>query len=107
MTFGDAGSLNDLNVLDKSSIVTAMMSGKLDLRVEESTINNNPRDWVHFLGDGIYPEWAIFAKSYQSTSDPRKKNYNKQQEELHTKDIECAFGMLVKKFHVLQLPFRG
>ena len=56
--FGDAGSLNDINVLDKSSIVGAMLSGKLAMKSPDSyKINGKERDWMYFLVDGIYPEW--------------------------------------------------
>jgi hypothetical protein len=35
INFGDPGSLSNLNVLNKSSIVGAMFNGSLDLRVLE------------------------------------------------------------------------
>ena len=54
INFGDPGSLNDVNVLDKSSIVGALIKGQLDLKTEPYEINNNQRDWVYFLVDGIY-----------------------------------------------------
>ena len=103
--FGDAGSMNDINVLDKSSIVGAMMSGELSLKTEQYTINGNPRDWNYFLVDGIYPPWAIFVTTHHGTKDPAKLNFAKKQEAVR-KDIECAFGILVKRFHVLKRPLR-
>lgn len=106
VNFGDPGSLNDLNVLDKSSIVGAMLSGKLDLKTDEYEINGNWRDWNYFLVDGIYPKWAIFVNSYQATTDPRKTKFSALQEGVR-KDIECAFGILVQEFQILQKPLRG
>lgn len=70
--FGDPGSLNDLNVLDKSSIVGAMLSGDLDIRCDPYTINGTERDWNYFLVDGIYPDWAVFVSTYQDKSDEKK-----------------------------------
>jgi Plant transposon protein len=47
--FGDAGSLNDINVLDKSSMVGAMLSGTLSIKIDDYEINGNTRDWMYFL----------------------------------------------------------
>ena len=104
--FGDPGSLNDLNVLDKSSIVGSMLSGYLDLRVDPYKINGIERDWNYFLVDGIYPPWAIFVNTYQDKKDPKKNRFAMMQEAAR-KDIECAFGILVQKFQVLQRPLRN
>ena len=68
VNFGDPGSLNDINVLDKSSIVGALISGQLNLKTEKYAINGNERDWMYFLADGIYPEWATFVKTTPRTS---------------------------------------
>ena len=104
--FGDPGSLNDLNILDRSSIVGAMLSGQLDITTDPYTINNNPRDWMYFLVDGIYPEWSIFVNTFNNATDPLKKHFASHQEKVR-KDIECAFGVLVSRFHVLQRPIRN
>jgi hypothetical protein len=106
INFGDPGSLNDINVLDKSSIVGALLSGRLSLRTDTYTINGNDRDWMYFLVDGIYPDWAIFVKTYTEGSDERKKNFAIAQERVR-KDIEAAFGILVQRFHIIQRPMRG
>ena len=103
--FGDAGSMNDINVLDRSSIVGAMISGDLSLKTNEYTINGNPRDWNYFLVDGIYPPWAIFVTTHHGAKDPAKLNFAKKQEAVR-KDIECAFGIVVQRFHVLKRPLR-
>ena len=103
--FGDCGALNDLNVLDKSSIIGAMLSGDLSVWTEPYKINNNERDWMYYLVDGIYPEWAIFVNT-SASSDPRKRKFAKHQERVR-KDIECAFGILVQRFHILQRPLRN
>jgi hypothetical protein len=51
INFGSPGSLNNINVLDKSSIVGAMMCGKFDIKVPKYQINGTSRDWLYFLAD--------------------------------------------------------
>ena len=104
--FGDPGSLNDINVLDKSSIVGAMLCGHMKIVTEPYFINGSPRDWMYFLVDGIYPPWAIFVTTFSDKSDPKRKRFADRQEKVR-KDIECAFGILVSRFHILQRPLRG
>ena len=105
--FGDAGSLNDLNVLDKSSIVGSLLAGQFPLQSPEPySINGCERDWLYFLVDGIYPEWSIFVNTFSKPSERKKKRFASKQETVR-KDIECAFGILVARFHILQRPLRN
>ncbi|KAE9088622.1 hypothetical protein PF002_g21316 [Phytophthora fragariae] len=50
--FGSPGSLNDLNILDQSSIFDRFLRGEA-LNVE------------YTINDGIYPEWSVFAKTIE------------------------------------------
>ena len=105
--FGDPGSLNDLNVLDKSSIVGSLLSGNLALKSPENyMINGTERDWLYFLVDGIYPEWSIFVNTYSKPTQAKRKKFARKQESAR-KDIACAFGILVSRWHILQRPFRN
>ena len=106
VNFGDAGSLNDINVLDKSDIVGALLHGDLSIVSNHYKINGVERDWMYFLVDGIYPNWSIFMNPFSKSSDPDKTNYNTHQEAAR-KDIECAFGILVSRFHVLKRELRS
>jgi len=103
--FGEPGSLNDLNVLDKSSIVGSIISGKFDIKVDPYIINGTVRDWLYFLVDGIYPKWAIFVATVQVPKDEKEAYFAAFQESLR-KDIERAFGILVKRFGILKQPLR-
>ena len=79
--FGDPGSLNDLNVLDKSSIVGSLLSGDLALKSPDNyMINGTERDWLYFLVDGIYPEWSIFVNTYSKPTQAKRKKFARKQE---------------------------
>jgi Plant transposon protein len=71
VNFGDPRSCNDINVLDKSSIVGALINGTLDLKTKPYQINGTTRDWMYFLADGIYPNWAVFVKTIPKSTSLR------------------------------------
>ena len=63
---------------------------------------------MHFLVDGTHPDWSIFVSTCSKEtkdSDPDKAGFATHQERVR-KDVECAFGILVQRFHVLQRPFQ-
>jgi len=51
--FGEPGSLNNINILGKSSIIGSIMDGSFNAKVWEYNINGRMRDWLYFLADGI------------------------------------------------------
>lgn len=104
--FGSPGSLNDINILDKSSIVLALLSRQFDLRTNPYTVNQNTRDWMYFLVDGIYPPWSIFMSTIAEPIG-EKENLYKSRHESVRKDIERAFGTIVQRFQIVQVPFRS
>jgi hypothetical protein len=61
--FGEAGALNDINILDKSSIIGSILNGTFDLKIEPYTINNTTRNLLYFLVDGIYRKYSIFIST--------------------------------------------
>jgi hypothetical protein len=99
--FGDPGLLNDINVLDKSS----MIDGTFDTTTTLYKINATTRDWLYFLADGIYPDWSVFVKTYADPVDARTKTFAIHQEGAR-KDVERAYGIVVQKFQILQRPLR-
>jgi hypothetical protein len=61
--FGVAGSNNDINMLNQSPLFTAQRQGIApEVRF---TMNGNEYDMGYYLADGIYPEWATFAKTFR------------------------------------------
>ena len=99
--FDAPGLLNDINILDRSNIVGALLSSKFDGKVPEYISNGMQRDWLYFLVDCIYPSWGIFAKSYKSPNLPPKIIYTMTQEHVR-KHIKGAFGVLIAHFGALK-----
>jgi len=104
--WGEAGSLNDLNILDRSTIVEKIINQEFNTRVPPYSINGTVRDWLYFLVDGIYPRMAIFVKTHPSPITQMERQFTKRHEHVR-KDIERCFGVLVKKFGILKQPFRN
>ena len=104
--FGHPGSMNDINVLYRSSIVVGILNQTFDTKVNPYKINGRQRNWLYFLADGIYPSWSIFAETFQYPSDLAEGKYANRHEHFR-KDIERAFGLLVSKFGILEIPLRG
>ena len=98
--FGEPGSLNNINILDRSSIVANIIAQTFDTSVQEYVLNGKLRDYLYFLVDGIYPDWSIFAKTNPEPITDAEKFY-KQRHEHVQKDIERVFGILVKRFRIL------
>ena len=107
--FGDPGSLNDINILDKSTIVESFLRGDFRLRLPPHLhykINDTVRDWLYFLVDGIYPDWSVFISTIAQAEPRTPEALFAAFQEAMRKDIERAFGVLVKKFGILQRPIR-
>jgi hypothetical protein len=104
--FGEAGSLNDINILNKSSIIGSILDGSFDIKTQPYTINETTRDWLYFLVDGIYPGYSIFINSINHPQDEKEKYFATCQEACR-KDIERAFGVLVQQFQILQRPIKS
>jgi Plant transposon protein len=105
VNFGNAGSNNDNNILDKSNIVQSIWNGSFNLKCQQYTILNTVRDYMYFLVDGIYPKWSIFMNTYSNASTEDEKRYSHQQESCR-KDVERVFAVLGSKFQILQRSFR-
>ena len=98
--------MNDINILDHSSIVGALRTGEFNNKVAPYSINGGKRDWMYFLVDGIYPSWLIFVKTFSNPVSQAKIKFSKQQEHVQ-KDIERCFGVVVKKFGILKCHLWG
>ncbi|XP_066338381.1 uncharacterized protein [Miscanthus floridulus] len=101
--FGVAGSNNDINVLNQSTVFINELKGQAP-RVQYM-VNGNQHNIGYFLADGIYPEWAVFVKSIRLPITEKEKKYAEEQEGAR-KDIERAFGVLQRRFCILKRPAR-
>jgi len=75
--FGEPGSLNDINILDKSPILGDIISQKINTKVDPYIINHKERDWMYFLADGIYPRLSIFGLAINIAENMAQEHYKK------------------------------
>lgn len=64
-------------------------------------INDNKRDQVYFLADGIYHPWSVFAKTNPAPINEEEEKCVKMHEHAR-KDIERVFVVLISKFDTLE-----
>ncbi|KAJ0589888.1 putative harbinger transposase-derived protein [Helianthus annuus] len=60
----------------------------------------------YYLADGIYPTYSTIVKTIPHPTDDKRKKFAKFQEGAR-KDIERAFGVLQKKWHIISIPARS
>ncbi|XP_062181720.1 uncharacterized protein LOC133885993 [Phragmites australis] len=101
--FGVAGSNNDINVLNQSTLFIEELRGQAP-RVRYY-VNGRQYDSGYYLADGIYPEWATFVKSIYKPQTEKDKLFAQKQEGVR-KDVERAFGVLQARFCILRRPAR-
>ncbi|XP_039682912.1 uncharacterized protein [Medicago truncatula] len=101
--FGCPGTLNDINVLDRSPVFDDVEQGKTP-RVNYF-VNQRPYNMTYYLADGIYPSYPTFVKSIRLPQSEPDKLFAKHQESCR-KDIERAFGVLQARFKIIREPAR-
>ncbi|KAI5006218.1 hypothetical protein ZWY2020_033461 [Hordeum vulgare] len=105
--FGLPGTLNDINVLNRSPLFKRLISG--DAPACNYKIMNNEYSMGYYLSDGIYPEWATLVKSIKEKNGvplTRKEAHFTKAQEAARKDIERAFGVLQARFAIVRGPAR-
>jgi len=101
--FGCPGTLNDINVLDRSPVFDDVEQGNTP-RVN-FFVNQRPYNMAYYLADGIYPSYPTFVKSIRLPQSEQDKLFAQVQEGCQ-KDIERAFGVLQARFKIIREPAR-
>ncbi|KAL0863848.1 hypothetical protein Bca101_042966 [Brassica carinata] len=102
--FGAPGTLNDINVLDRSPVFDDIINGQAP-QVNFS-VNGNEYDLAYYLIDGIYPKWRTFIQSISLPQGPKAALFAQCQEAAR-KDVERAFGVLQARFAIVKNPALG
>ncbi len=102
--FGWAGSMNDINIWDRSPLLQSFLDGSFSEQVDFTfQIGDSNFNKLWLLVDGIYPEIARFVKTCAVPIGRMQQVYSAWQESAR-KDIEHVFGVLQHKFHILTRP---
>jgi len=99
--FGMLGSLNDINVLDRSPIFAALAEGRT--APVNYTINGHEYTIGYYLAYGIYPNWSTFVKTIPRPLGAKRKYFASKQESAK-KDVGRAFGVLQSRFVIVRGP---
>ena len=97
--FGLPGSLNDINVLDRSPVFTLLANGHAP--PVNYIINDHEYRMRYYLADGIYPNWSTFVKTIPCPQGLKKKYFAKAQESAR-KDVERTFGVVQARFAIMR-----
>ncbi|XP_020262989.1 uncharacterized protein LOC109838970 [Asparagus officinalis] len=102
--FGLPGALNDINVLERSSVFSQLAEGHGP--TVNYTVNGHEYTMGYYLADGIYPSWATFVKTIFLPQGNKRKHFATLQESTR-KDVERAFGVLQSRFAIVRGPARS
>jgi hypothetical protein len=69
--FGLPGSLNDIDVLDRSHLFRYLANGEGPF--VNFSVNGNQYNMGYYLTDGIYPAYAAFVKNFSNPQPPKEK----------------------------------
>uniref|UniRef100_A0A0D3E5D8 Myb-like domain-containing protein n=1 Tax=Brassica oleracea var. oleracea TaxID=109376 RepID=A0A0D3E5D8_BRAOL len=99
--FGPPGTLNDINVFDRSPVFDDIINGQ----VPNVTFFVNGREYhmAYYLTDGKYPKWTTFIQSIPLPQELEAVLFAKKQEAAR-KDVERAFGVLQARFSIVKNP---
>jgi Plant transposon protein len=106
-SFGYAGSLNDLNILNLSPFLSSLLDGSFIAIEKECVpfeIAGKSFESLYVCVDGIYPKYSRFVRGYKHPITVREKKFTEWQEACR-KDIERAFGVLQGRWQCMQRPF--
>ena len=106
---GCAGTLNDLNVLNLSPFLEALVSGRfteLEKKagvVPHEILEGDVFEQMFITVDGIYPQCSRFVKGFSHPVSQVERTHTGWQESVR-KDIERAFGVMQSMFQWISRP---
>ncbi|XP_038678404.1 uncharacterized protein LOC119979852 [Tripterygium wilfordii] len=98
-----SGSINDINVLDRSPVSDALSQGRT--ATVNYVINGHEYTMGYYLADGIYPKWATFVTTISCPQSRKNKHFAAMQES-RRKDVERAFSVLQARWSIVRGPTR-
>jgi hypothetical protein len=107
-SYGWAGSMSDLNVLNASPLLEKFIDGTFaelekDSGVVPFSIGDEDFDTLFVLVDGIYPRFSRFVRGMKIPITEKEKLFTKWQEAVR-KDVERLYGVLKGKWQFLAHP---
>ena len=69
--FGLPGTLNDINVLDRSPVFQSIQDGTLP--PVKYTVNSRDYTMPYYLSDSIYPKWATLVQTIPFPANEKEK----------------------------------
>ncbi|XP_024013813.1 uncharacterized protein LOC112087893 isoform X1 [Eutrema salsugineum] len=99
--FGPLGTLNDINVLERSPVFDDILQGRAPK--VQYWVNGHKYKMGYYLTDGIYPKWAAFIPTIPLPQDDKTSLFATTQESTR-KDVERAFGVLQARFEIVRNP---
>ena len=103
--FGFPGTLNDINIWDRSSLFESFQDGTFSKNDFEFSLGGEIFNQLYCLVDGIYPPLSRFL---QTISVPMTKidRFFASGQEAFRKDVKRGFGVIQKKFHYMCRPVK-
>ncbi|XP_031789011.1 uncharacterized protein LOC116417956 [Nasonia vitripennis] len=102
-SIGDFGSLNDASVFSDTDFASQLANDELDIPPSRPLPNTDIEMPFMFIADEIFALskhlMKSFSKSGELTVEEKVFNYRLKRARLC---IECAFGIIVKKYQILQ-----
>ncbi|XP_024010052.1 putative nuclease HARBI1 [Eutrema salsugineum] len=99
--FGPPGTLNDINVLERSPVFDDIIKGQAPK--VNFFVNGREYHLAYYLTDGIYPKWATFVQSIPLPQGEKARKFAEVQQSTR-KDVERAFGVLQSRFAIIKNP---
>jgi Plant transposon protein len=107
-SYGYAGCLNDINILNLSPFLERLIDGRMDAAAQAVgaipfEVGGELFDLLFALVDGIYPKYSHFVQGIKQPIGDIQKQFTGWQESTR-KDIERGFGCLKGSFQFVERP---